>query len=41
MTLKEFKENMKRNEHAKSIETLKHSIELFAEKYPMPGHDDI
>ncbi|CAF1373627.1 unnamed protein product [Adineta steineri] len=40
-TLKDFKENMKRNEHVKSIEDLKHSIELFAEKYSMPGYDKV
>jgi hypothetical protein len=32
---------MKRKEHVKSIQDLKHSIESFAEKYPMPGYDDI
>ncbi|CAF2366037.1 unnamed protein product [Rotaria sp. Silwood2] len=41
VTLKDFKENMKRNEHLKNIQNLKHSIELFAEKYPMPGYDEI
>ena len=41
ISLKEFKENMKRDEHLKNIEDLKHSVESFAEKYPMPGHDKI
>ncbi|CAF0732409.1 unnamed protein product [Rotaria sp. Silwood1] len=41
VTLKDFKENMKRNEHLTNIQNLKHSIELFAEKYPMPGYDEI
>jgi len=40
-TLKQFKENMKQNEHSKNIQTLKHSIESFAENYPMPGYDEI
>lgn len=41
MTLKEFKENMKQKEHTQRLEDLKHSIETFAEKYPMPGYEDI
>lgn len=41
MTLKEFKEAMKRDEFKKSMHELKHSIESFAEKFPMPGFDDI
>ncbi|UJR25163.1 hypothetical protein I4U23_006519 [Adineta vaga] len=41
ITLKDFKENMKRSEHAKSIQDLKHAIEIFAEKYSMPGYDEI
>ena len=41
MTLKEFKENMKQKEHTQRLEDLKHSIESFAEKYPMPGYEDI
>lgn len=41
LTLKEFKENMKRDEHVKGMQDLKHKIESFAEKYPMPGYDEI
>ncbi|CAF1166975.1 unnamed protein product [Adineta ricciae] len=41
VTLKDFKENMKRSEHAKSIQNLKQAIESFAEKYSMPGYDEI
>lgn len=40
-TLKEFKENMKKNEYTKKVEDLKQSIETFAKNYPMPGHNDI
>lgn len=41
LTLKDFKENMKRTEHVQNMNKLKHSIESFAKKYPMPGHDEI
>ena len=41
ITLKDFKENMKRDEHAKAMRDLQHSIESFAETYPMPGFDEI
>ena len=41
MTLKEFKEAMKRDELKKNLNDLKHSIEAFSGKYPMPGFDDI
>lgn len=41
LTLKDFKENMKRSEHVQSMEKLKHSIESFAKNYPMPGYDEI
>jgi glycine hydroxymethyltransferase len=41
LTLKEFKETMKQNEHVKHLDDLKHAIETFAEKYPMPGYDHI
>jgi len=41
LTLKDFKENMKRDEHLKNIQNLKNSIESFAERYPMPGYDEI
>ena len=41
ITSKEFKEAMKQNEHTQRLNQLKHSIETFAEKYPMPGYEDI
>lgn len=41
LTLKDFKENMKRTEHVQNMDKLKHSIESFASNYPMPGYDDI
>lgn len=41
LTLKDFKENMKQNQHAKNIQNLKHSIESFAKNYPMPGYDEV
>lgn len=41
VTLKEFKENMKQNQHATNIQNLKHSIESFACNYPMPGFDKV
>lgn len=41
LTLKDFKENMKRSEHVENMNKLKHSIESFAGNYPMPGYDEI
>jgi hypothetical protein len=32
---------MKQNQHVKTTQNLKDSIEVFAEKYPMPGYDQI
>jgi len=41
LTLKDFKEKMQRNEYLKNIQNLKHSIELFAKNYSMPGYDEV
>ncbi|CAF3106868.1 unnamed protein product [Rotaria socialis] len=41
VTLKDFKENMKLDEHLKAMQNLQYSIESFAEKFPMPGYDEI
>jgi len=41
VTLKDFKENMKKNEYTTKVEHLKQSIETFAKAYSMPGYNDI
>ena len=40
-TLKDFKTNMKLDEHAKKLDELKHEIEEFASKFSMPGYEFI
>lgn len=37
--LKDFKENMKLQEHLTKLEQLKEDVESFASKFPMPGAD--
>jgi len=39
--LKDFKVNMKLDEHAKKIDELREEIETFAAKYPMPGFESV
>ena len=39
--VKDFKVNMKQEQYAKKFDQLKEEIEAFAEKFPMPGHDEI
>ncbi|CAF3373796.1 unnamed protein product [Rotaria sp. Silwood1] len=40
-TLKDFKDNMKLDQHAKKLNELKQEIEEFASKFPMPGYESI
>ncbi len=40
-TLKDFKANMKLDQHAKLMDELKEEIEAFASKFPMPGYETI
>jgi len=39
--LKDFKANIKLDEHAKKIDELREEIEAFASKFPMPGYEAI
>lgn len=39
--VKDFKANMKLEEHAKKIDELREEIEVFAAKYPMPGFESV
>jgi glycine hydroxymethyltransferase len=39
--LKDFKANMKLDQHAQKIDELREEIEVFASKYPMPGFESI
>ena len=39
--LKDFKANMKLEQNATKLEQLKEEIEVFASKFPMPGHEAI
>jgi glycine hydroxymethyltransferase len=39
--LKDFKANIKLDEHAKKIDELREEIETFAAKFPMPGYETI
>jgi glycine hydroxymethyltransferase len=40
-TVKDFKANMKLDQHTKKIDQLKEEIEVFASKFPMPGYESI
>jgi glycine hydroxymethyltransferase len=40
-TVKDFKANMKLDQHAKRFDELKEEIEVFAAKYPMPGFESV
>ncbi|CAF1343530.1 unnamed protein product [Rotaria magnacalcarata] len=40
-TVKDFKVNMQNEQHAKKLAELKHEIEEFASKFPMPGYESI
>ena len=39
--LKDFKANMKLEQHVKKMDQLKEEIEAFASKFPMPGYESI
>jgi glycine hydroxymethyltransferase len=38
-TVKDFKANMKLDQHTKKLDELKEDIENFASKFPMPGYE--
>ena len=40
-TLKEFRAKLLEDDVQKKIAALKDEVETFAEKFPMPGHDDM
>jgi glycine hydroxymethyltransferase len=40
-TVKDFKANMKLDQHTNKIDQLKEEIEVFASKFPMPGYESI
>ncbi len=40
-TLKDFKVNMKLDQHVQKIDQLREEIETFASKFPMPGYESI
>ena len=40
-TVKDFKVNMKLEQHTQKLDQLKEDIEAFASKFPMPGYESI